>query len=98
MPPATGLRRRADRCDLRAQRTRVPVCYTGELDRVGMKLVSIFLGRQAPFAPQMLACWRLVMHEIAARPVVVPWQLALAALLALAGLFVLGFDQGQTLA
>ena len=38
------------------------------------------------------------MREIAARPVVVPWQLALAALLVLAVLFVLGFDQGRTLA
>jgi hypothetical protein len=40
----------------------------------------------------------MVMREIVARPIVVPWHLALAALLALAGLFVLGFDQGQTLA
>ena len=38
------------------------------------------------------------MRELVVRPVVVPWHLALAALLALVGLFVLAFDQGQTLA
>jgi uncharacterized membrane protein SpoIIM required for sporulation len=38
------------------------------------------------------------MREHIARPVAFPWPLAVAALLALLGLFVLGFDQGQTLA
>ena len=38
------------------------------------------------------------MREHVARPVAFPWPLAVAALLALWGLFVLGFDQGQTLA
>jgi hypothetical protein len=38
------------------------------------------------------------MLEHVARPVAFPWPLAVAALLALVGLFVLGFDQGQTLA
>ena len=38
------------------------------------------------------------MREQTARPVAVPWVLALAMALALWGLFVLGFDQGQTLA
>ncbi len=38
------------------------------------------------------------MHAQVARPVPVPWPLIVAACLALWGLFVLGFDQGQTLA
>jgi hypothetical protein len=38
------------------------------------------------------------MLEHVARPVAFPWSLAVAALLALLGLFILGFDQGQTLA
>ncbi|HEY7067840.1 MAG TPA: CbtB-domain containing protein [Chloroflexota bacterium] len=38
------------------------------------------------------------MHALKARPTAVPWRIALLALLALWGLFVLGFDQGQTLA
>ncbi len=38
------------------------------------------------------------MIEQMARPVRFPWPIAVAALLALLGLFVLGFDQGQTLA
>ena len=38
------------------------------------------------------------MREQTARPVAFPWLLALAMELALWGLFVLGFDQGQTLA
>ena len=38
------------------------------------------------------------MREHLARPIAAPWPLAVAALLALWGLFVVGFDQGQTLA
>jgi uncharacterized membrane protein SpoIIM required for sporulation len=38
------------------------------------------------------------MRELVARPVGIPWHLGVAALLAFVGLFVLGFDQGQTLA
>jgi len=38
------------------------------------------------------------MLEHVARPVAFPWPLAVAAVLALLGLFVLAFDQGQTLA
>jgi hypothetical protein len=38
------------------------------------------------------------MLEHVARPVAFPWPLAAAAILALLGLFILGFDQGQTLA
>ncbi len=36
------------------------------------------------------------MLESIARPVRFPWPIAIAAWLALIGLFVLGFDQGQT--
>ncbi|HZR98592.1 MAG TPA: CbtB-domain containing protein [Chloroflexota bacterium] len=38
------------------------------------------------------------MQALVARPVGIPRAAVIAALLALAGLFVLGFDQGQTLA
>jgi hypothetical protein len=38
------------------------------------------------------------MQERIARPIAIPWPLIIAALVALWGLFVLGFDQGQTLA
>ena len=38
------------------------------------------------------------MREHSARPITSPWAVGVAALLALWGLFVLGFDQGQTLA
>ncbi len=37
------------------------------------------------------------MRELVVHPVVVPWHLVVPALLALLGLFVLAFDQGQTL-
>jgi cobalt transporter subunit CbtB len=38
------------------------------------------------------------MQENVVRPVRWPWYLGAAALLALWGIFILGFDQGQTLA